>query len=351
MPQARNYNPGSIVYFQNDLSDGIYVLQKGSVNLISTPLGQTSEIHEQVGVGEFFGVKSALGHYPHEETAQVVEPSSIVIFNIEEFENYMISNSRIIIKMMQVFSKELRELHVRLRSVLNVGREKNTAFELMIVAESFYKNHNLDHASYALNRYIEAYPVGKNINRAKELINSIKQGKTYPTNLGPPVTEEDSDTATRSELAANKLLKNNEESNKLSDSKIIKFYQKGHTAFSKGEYTIAIQSFTECLAQTAPNLTKEKEVLEVAEYEMGVALNRIKKHSEAMSHFTTYIRKYPTGEYVRNSIYQMGLIQEMHGDKNQAKVLYHKVATMQPHDTITAEARKNLLRVSGGGAS
>ena len=72
MPVARNYNGGSIVYFQDDAADEIYVLQKGRVVLLSTAQDTEEELKEEVQLGEFFGVKSSLGRYPREETAQVI---------------------------------------------------------------------------------------------------------------------------------------------------------------------------------------------------------------------------------------------------------------------------------------
>ena len=54
MPVARNYNGGSIVYFQDDASDEIYVLQKGRVVLLSTSIDTNEEMKEEVQRGEFF---------------------------------------------------------------------------------------------------------------------------------------------------------------------------------------------------------------------------------------------------------------------------------------------------------
>ncbi len=351
MPSTRTYNPGSIVYFQDDMGDEIFVLQKGSLVLISNPVGQKGEVHEQVKVGEFFGVKSVLGHYPHEETAQAVEQATVVIFTIEEFEKYMISNTRLILKMMQLFSKELRDLHVRLRSVLKIGKEKNPAFELMVVGESFYRHHDLEHAKYVFNRYLETYPNGKNFLRAKDLLGFLQEGKTYPVNIGPLSAEEDNTKDAKGEAKSKNTLAEMQEKEKLSESKIIQLYQKGHAFFSSGDYINAISSLNECLKLIpTAKLEKEKEFAEIIEYELGVSFFRMKKNEEAIACFTKYIKTYPTGRYIRNCVYQMGLIQEMMGDKNQAKILYHKVATMQPYDAINAEARKSFLRVSSGEA-
>ena len=64
MPFTRKYNPGSIIYFQGDKGDEIFVLREGSVTLIKPVHGETQEEREELKVGEFFGVKSGLGALP-----------------------------------------------------------------------------------------------------------------------------------------------------------------------------------------------------------------------------------------------------------------------------------------------
>ena len=71
-PIIRSYKAGSIVYFEKDKADDIYVLQNGRIILSYTSIDTKVEIKEDVKLGEFFGVKSSLGRYPREETAQVV---------------------------------------------------------------------------------------------------------------------------------------------------------------------------------------------------------------------------------------------------------------------------------------
>ena len=105
MPVSRVYTGGSIVYFQGDKGDDVYVLQSGRVVLISTAIDSGEEIREEVQVGEFFAVKSSMGRYPREETAQVIGKTTLVVFKLNEFEQFILKNTRLILKMLRVFSK------------------------------------------------------------------------------------------------------------------------------------------------------------------------------------------------------------------------------------------------------
>ena len=340
MPTVRNYNSGSIVYFQEDKGEDIFVLQKGKIVLISSLIGSNEEIREQLKPGEFFGVKSALGRYPREETAQALEKTSLVVFGQEEFEKYIVRNTRLIIKMLQVFSHELRDIHLRLRSILKLAQEKNVAFELLNIAESFHKAHNMNHAIYAFKCYLKNYPNAKNAERAKELLEMCQQDKTYPSSYGPP--EPESEEFTQQNSAKGTSSQNSSPS---PNSTLVSLHSKARNFLREGDIEKAILNLQKCINENTPKTDPEKGIYEKAHFELGLALLKNKKHSDAGNSFSKYIKLYPTGEYVRHCIYQLALIQETQGNSKQARVLYHKIATMQPHDDVTARARKRLQQV------
>ena len=64
MPKAIQYNPNSVIYFEGDIEDKVYILQKGSIVMTFTDIETGSRVNEYIKQGEFFGVKSALGHFP-----------------------------------------------------------------------------------------------------------------------------------------------------------------------------------------------------------------------------------------------------------------------------------------------
>ena len=66
----RTYKSGSIIYFEGDKSEYIYVLKHGRVVLTSIKPESGEEVKEEVRQGEFFGVKSALGRYPRRDRTE-----------------------------------------------------------------------------------------------------------------------------------------------------------------------------------------------------------------------------------------------------------------------------------------
>ena len=86
MPKAVHYKANSIVYFKGDLNENIYILKSGKLLLKSNDIETGQETKELIQTGEFFGVKSAMGKYPREETAIVLQDSSMLVFTVPEFE-------------------------------------------------------------------------------------------------------------------------------------------------------------------------------------------------------------------------------------------------------------------------
>ncbi len=118
MPKILNFSKGSIVYFEDDKDAKIYILQRGTIILTTIDPETKVTVTNQVKPGEFFGVKSALGRFPREETATVLQDSSVIALTVPEFETNFSSNKQIIMKMLRVFSAQLRQIHKRTEQIL-----------------------------------------------------------------------------------------------------------------------------------------------------------------------------------------------------------------------------------------
>ncbi|MDR1868059.1 MAG: Crp/Fnr family transcriptional regulator [Treponema sp.] len=162
MPKALSYSAGSVIYFQNDEADKIFLLQSGSVFLKYFDNTKNEEIQESIQAGEFFGVKSALGHYQREENAHVGNSVTIVIaFNTAEFESFVLNNTALIMKMLKVFSTQLRNVHRQVSSLLSDSDTLDAESGLFKTGDYYYANRRYTHAQYVLQRYLNLYPDGK----------------------------------------------------------------------------------------------------------------------------------------------------------------------------------------------
>ena len=138
MPKAVTYSKGSIIYFAGDQDERIFILQKGLIVVTSTDVENSEPITEQIKTGEFFGVKSALGHFPREETATVLHDSVCISMTVPEFEQMFSNNKAVIMKMLKVFSGQLRQVHRKTESILNKDAPINQQSGMLAVAQAFF---------------------------------------------------------------------------------------------------------------------------------------------------------------------------------------------------------------------
>jgi len=75
MPAGRVYERGSVIYFEGDKAEKIFLVKSGNIIAISTDIQTGEEAKETRKPGDFLGVRPVLGHYTYEETLQVLTKS------------------------------------------------------------------------------------------------------------------------------------------------------------------------------------------------------------------------------------------------------------------------------------
>lgn len=176
MPKAMQYSKGSVIYFSGDNDDRIFILQKGMIILTSTDVETNAPVTEYIKEGEFFGVKSALGHFPREENATVVVDSVCIAMSVQEFENLFSSNKQIIMKMLKVFSNQLRKVHKKIESILHDDEAEDQFTGMEAVAKSFYATEEYKTCADVCFRFLQRFPDAPNKNNiAKLYVDSKKR--------------------------------------------------------------------------------------------------------------------------------------------------------------------------------
>lgn len=174
MPRSVDYKQAAVVYFEGDKADRIFVIQAGEVEILYHDMETNEDIRERLGPGEFFGVKSALGNYPRDDAATITKDSKVMVFTVQEFEAFCMSNTRIVHKMLKVFSKQLRNVNKKLTTMLK-QKEADPDDGLYNIGELFIKQKKYDRALYAIRQYINEYPAGKSIVNAKKNLTLLER--------------------------------------------------------------------------------------------------------------------------------------------------------------------------------
>lgn len=318
MPKAVQYKANSIVYFQGDNNENVYILKSGKVNLRYNDIETGQEINDMIQTGEFFGVKSALGKYPREETALVLQDSAMLVFTVPEFEQIALNNTRIIMKMLRIFSNQLRRIHKQVRNLISSGEQVNPETGLFRIGEYYMNRSNFKQALYAFRRYLTYYPAGKYASEATEQLQKAEsrlqagEGRSLSSSSAPASGKQMSDTA--------------------------KSYYNAVSMFSQQKLPEALKEF-----KAIVNDSGSAEYTAKAHFEIGRCFFGLNDFDRCIQHYTGMIQKYPKHPDLVEALYFVGNCYEKKGDMAKAGSFYKKILAMASEDTPVSRKAKRAL--------
>ena len=326
MPRPMSFKANSVIYFRGDMSDRVYILQSGRVSLNSNDIETGQEIHDYIQTGEFFGVKSALGKYPREEDAMALTDASVILFSVPEFEALAAKNTRIIMKMLKVFSNQLRRMHAKVTGLLAEDKAVDPESGLFNSGQYYLTKKRYDQALYVFRRYLTYYPSGRLHQKATEYSLKAEQFlQQYGAGKGPNISGVGSqqDEAPKPDRGR-----------QLSDS--AKEFYAAVSVFSQTKYADALKAFK----VIAENGTDEEYRIKSL-FEMGRCFYELKQHDACIKHFTGLIQRYPKIPELPDALYFIGKSHQDKGDTARAEGFYKKIMSMPTvNDGVLRKVRK-----------
>lgn len=393
---TRSYKSGSIIYFEGDKSEYIYILKSGRVLLTYTKIDTGEEVKEDVRPGEFFGVKSSLGKYPREETAQTVGDASVLVLNMADFERMVLRNVNVVRKMLRVFSNQLRRLNKTVRTVLGETDNINPEIQLFKIGEYYFKAGDFNKANYAYKKYLEYYPNTDYSKLAMDRIKAISSGGGIPQSkpvIKPPKDEDltdfsmendsedvfsfDEKPAPKKEVKAefsfdsgvNEPAISSELSSEMDDfisddSSIDDFgdfdglggsskpeptlkerFDGGMSSYKMNNYKDAAEIFSAIIEGGMPDKPQDKKIFTDSYFYSGVCYFNQKNYKEAMNKFAEIAKKYADSDRMKESLLYVGDIFTAAGQKDKALTYYNKVANTSPKDALNSKALDKIRAI------
>jgi TolA-binding protein len=338
MPKPFQYRSGSVIYFQGDAADKIFIVQSGKVNLSYQDTETGEDIHDMVQPGEFFGVKSALGRYPREENAIAIQDAAIMAFTVPEFETLAQANTRIIMKMLKVFSNQLRRIHHQVSNLLENTEEIPPELGLYNVGEYYLKNKRFFQAKYVFSRYLTYYPSGRHASQAAR---NLELAETQSVSM-PQSVSRSSAPVTPSSIPSANAFSNSRPQEQLGDT--AKAYYDAVSMITQEKYQQAYLSFKRII-----DANEDPEYTAKSSYEIGRCLFLLNKYDDCIKCFTAMITKYPRHPDLGSALYYMGQSYERLGRKDQAVTFYKKILTMtgEDNEAINVKAKRALKALTG----
>jgi TolA-binding protein len=338
VPKAVQYRANSIIYFKGDQSERIYLLNSGKISLSYVDIETGQEMRDLIKTGEFFGVKSALGHYMREETAVVLQDAAVMVFSVAEFELLATKNTRIITKMLKVFSNQLRRIHKQVQTLLVGDEQVNPETGLYKIGEYYMKNKRYAQALHAYKRYLVYYPSGA---FATDVTSKIVSAEEFLSRYG---SAEPASPPAAAQPAAATPAPASHPAQKADLSDKAQHYYNAVSLVSQEKYMEAFKAFKKIIDDGA-----DPEYASKAEFEMAKCLFYLKQFDSCIRSFTAIIQKFPKHPDMKDALFYVARSYEEKGDKVKAAGLYKKILTMGTEDDQVIRKVKKTLRALEGG--
>jgi len=326
MPKPLQYRSGSLIYFQGDPADKIYILQSGKISLVYQDIESREDVRDSVQPGEFFGVKSALGRFPREENAIALADTTVMAFTVPEFETLAMTNSRIIMKMLKVFSNQMRRIHKQVSKLME-KEEEAPSDGLFKIGEYYLKNKRYPHAKHVFSRYLTFYPSEKDALQASKNLEIVEAALSHGSSgksaapAGSRIRKDSSETANA--------------------------YYNAVSLISQEKYQEALISFKAIVDSVEQNSGVDPEWAMRSSYEIGRCMFLLRKYEECLKYYTSMFTQYPKHPELKEAMFIMGQCHERSGRKEQAAAFYKKILSMCSADDAIVSKLKRALQALG----
>lgn len=320
MPQAMNYKANSVIYFRGDASKKIYILQSGRIILKRDDMETGQEVQETIQTGEFFGVKSALGKYIRDEDAIVVSDSQVLMFLVPEFEALVMQNTRVGMKMLKVFSNQLRRLHAKVKSLMALDENRSPEDGMFHSAEYYLKKKKYTEAIYILRKYEKYFPSSTKMSDVKRYLNLAESyAQKYGSGNGPAIIE-DRAQGSRNPGAARANPNAAPKKEAVGEEPGEKEYYDAVSLMSQEDFKSAFQAFKVISDKYTGSETGRK-----ASFEMGRCLFGLKQYEIAIKHMGALIKEFPEMPEMADTLYVVGQSYDKSGEKTKAASVYERI--------------------------
>lgn len=106
--RAKTYPQNSVIVFENDPGDAMYVVDTGQVKVVLTGEDGREVILSVLGDGDFFGEMALIDDLPRSAHVIAMERSKLIVLYRDDFRRCLEETPRIALGMLQALSRRLR---------------------------------------------------------------------------------------------------------------------------------------------------------------------------------------------------------------------------------------------------
>lgn len=118
---AKKFPKNSVIINDGDITDSLYIIVSGSVKIFLTDDNGKEVILNVQSEGEFLGELALLDNQPRSASVKTLEPCEFIVISKQSFDQCLLSNPAMALKMMSTLTKRVRVLTDKVKNLALMG--------------------------------------------------------------------------------------------------------------------------------------------------------------------------------------------------------------------------------------
>jgi tetratricopeptide (TPR) repeat protein len=343
MPVERKYTQGSIIYFDHERGDSIYILKSGRVDLSFIQPESGEKIVKTLSQGEFFGLKSAIINHTRDEIAEAVTDALTIEFKIPDFESYVSKNVELMKRLLRVLSNQLRNLGIKVNNYLGNNVLYPPNIGLFKIGEYYINNKLYKQAIQVYQRYIEQYPGTNIVTEAKYRIDLCEEAvKTGFMKEFKPIEQ-----IIDNDISGNIITGVGDTSGSMENAhsrlgirEVMDKYYKAQAYFNGEDYANSEKLLRELFSLDSQ--ISNPEMINNAKIMFFTALFKMNKINECSQEITEYLKTVKDPNMIKKTLFILAEIYKHLDNKDGEKSILQKIVMMSPIDELSKKAKARV---------
>jgi TolA-binding protein len=347
MPQERRFTQGSVIYFDHEVDDTIYIVKSGRIDISYIQSESGEKITKTLNQGEFFGLKSAIINHTREEVCEAVTDAVAIEFKVPEFENYVSKNVELMKRLLRVLSNQLRNLGIKVNNYLGNNVIYAPNIGLFKIGEYYLNNKQYKQAIQVYERYIQQYPNTNIVGEAKYRIGLCEEAqKTGFLKEFKPIDQiVDQDTRSNvTNVVMDASVSAENIHSKLGIREFMDRFYKAESFFNGQDYANAEKLFLE-LFQTGGGENLNQDMMEKAKFLYINTLYQLKKFKECSQEINEFLKVVKNVITIKQTLFILAEIYRSLGNAEGEKSILQKITVMPPADELSRKARDRMQAI------
>ncbi|OHD56212.1 MAG: hypothetical protein A2Y33_00125 [Spirochaetes bacterium GWF1_51_8] len=345
MPLERRYSQGSIIYFDHEEGNDIFIVKSGRVDISYIEPQSGEKIQKTLNQGEFLGLKSAIINHTRDEMAEAITDCVTVVFKTKEFEDFVAKKVDLLKRLLQVLSNQIRNLGYKVNNYLgnNVLHPPNIG--LFKIGEYYLNTKKFRQAKQVYEKYIKAFPetnlvdeANYRIKLAEEAIRTGLVGKFKP--VDEIVGESGSATAIgTADVQAGAAPVHS----KLGLREFMDNFYKAEAFYKAEQYSDAVKLFKEIM--NSDNKIVSSDLRNRAKFTYVQTLFALKDYTECSKVIMEFVQTTKDPTLIKQTLFVLVDIYKNLNKPDMAKGVLQKVVMLAPVDQLSRKAKDMMEKI------